>query len=45
MSAKSAKSKRQKGKAIPIQAFVDPEGSRRLRFPGFSDNRHKKVAK
>jgi len=24
-----------KGKAIPIQAWTGPEGSRRLRFPGF----------
>jgi hypothetical protein len=24
-----------KGKAIPLQAWTDPEGSRRLRFPYF----------
>jgi len=24
-----------KGKAIPLQAWTDPEGSRRLRFPDF----------
>jgi hypothetical protein len=24
-----------KGKAIPLQAWRDPEGSRRLRFPDF----------
>jgi hypothetical protein len=24
-----------KGKAIPLQALTDPEGSRRLRFPHF----------
>jgi hypothetical protein len=29
-----------KGKAIPIQAYIDPKGSRRLRLPGFSDNQH-----
>jgi hypothetical protein len=23
------------GKAIPVQAWIDPEGSRRLRFPDF----------
>jgi hypothetical protein len=25
-----------KGKAIPLQAWTGPEGSRRLRFPDFS---------
>ena len=24
-----------KGKAIPLQAWTDPEGSRKLRFPDF----------
>jgi len=24
-----------KGKAIPLKAWTDPEGSRRLRLPGF----------
>jgi hypothetical protein len=24
-----------KGKAIPLQAFVDPEGSRNMRLPDF----------
>jgi len=24
-----------KGKAVPLQAWSDPEGSRKLRFPGF----------
>jgi hypothetical protein len=28
----------------PIQAWTDPEGSRRLRLPGILDNRHMKVA-
>jgi hypothetical protein len=27
--------KRKKGKAIPLQAWGGPEGSRRLRFPDF----------
>jgi hypothetical protein len=27
--------KKGKGKAIPLQAWIDPEGSRRLRFPDF----------
>ena len=32
------------GKAIPLQAWTDPEGSRRLRFPDFKTiNRHMKV--
>jgi hypothetical protein len=26
---------RSKGKAIPLQALTSPEGSRRLRLPGF----------
>jgi len=29
-----------RGKAIPLQAWIDPEGSRRLRFPDFKDIRH-----
>jgi hypothetical protein len=32
-----------KGKAIPLQAWTDPEGSRRLRLPDFS--RHVKVVR
>jgi len=32
-----------KGKAIPLQAWIGPEGSRRLRFPDFRDIRHRKV--
>jgi hypothetical protein len=35
--------KKVKGKAIPLQAWTGPEGSRRLRFPIFQDNWHKKV--
>ena len=27
--------KRQKGKAVPLQAWSGPEGSRKLRFPDF----------
>ena len=27
-----------KGKAIPLQAWTGPEGSRNLRFPDFRDN-------
>ena len=27
--------KREKGKAVPLQAWSDPEGSRKLRFPDF----------
>ena len=34
-----------KGKAIPLQAWTDPEGSRRLRLPDFKDKRHKKVVR
>jgi len=34
-----------KGKAIPLQAWRGPEGSRRLRFPDFKDIRHIKVVK
>ena len=34
-----------RGKASPIQAWIGPEGSKRLRLPGFSDNWHMKVAK
>jgi hypothetical protein len=34
-----------KGTAIPIQAWTDPEGSRRLRLPEFLDNWHMKVAR
>ena len=27
-----------KGKAVPLQAWSGPEGSRKLRFPDFIDN-------
>jgi len=27
-----------KGKAVPLQAWTGPEGSRKLRFPDFPDN-------
>jgi len=27
-----------KGKAVPLQAWEGPEGSRKLRFPDFRDN-------
>jgi len=27
-----------KGKAVPLQAWTGPEGSRKLRFPDFRDN-------
>jgi len=33
-----------KDKAIPVQAWAGPEGSRRLKAPRFQDNRHMKVA-
>ena len=33
------------GKSISTQAYIGPEGYRRLRLPGFLDNRHKKVAR
>ena len=29
---------------IPLQAWSDPEGSRKLRLPQFQDNRHTRVA-
>jgi hypothetical protein len=32
-------------KAIPVQAWTGPEGSRRLRLPDFIDNRHLKVVR
>ena len=32
-----------KGKAIPLQAWTGPEGSRRFEAPRFQDNRHMKV--
>jgi len=31
----SASNRNEKGKVIPVKAWTDPEGSRRLRFPGF----------
>jgi hypothetical protein len=31
------------GKAIPLQAWTGPKGSRRLRLPEFLENRHMKV--
>ena len=34
-----------KGTAIPLQAWRGPEGSRRLRFPHFQDNRYMKVVR
>ena len=34
-----------KVKAVPLQAWTGPEGSRTLRFPDFKDNRHMKVAR
>ena len=34
-----------KGKAVPAQVWTDPEGSRRLRFPGFLDSIHTKVVR
>jgi hypothetical protein len=34
-----------KCKPIPVQDQMGPEGYRRLRVPGFSDNRHMKVAR
>jgi hypothetical protein len=34
-----------KGKAIPLQAWGGPEGSRRLRLPDFKTNRHMKVVR
>jgi hypothetical protein len=34
-----------KCKAIPVEAYIGPEGSRRLRVPGFSDNWQIKVAR
>jgi hypothetical protein len=33
------------GKAISLQAWTGPEGSRRLRLPEFPDNRHMKVVR
>jgi hypothetical protein len=33
------------GKAIPLQAWINPEGSRRLRLPDFKDNRNVKVVR
>jgi len=35
ISYKSPLSTLKKGKAIPLQAWTGPEGSRRLRFPDF----------
>jgi hypothetical protein len=32
-------------KAIPVQAWTDPEGFRMLRLPEFLDNRHMKVVR
>ena len=32
--------KRQKGKAVPLQACSGPEGSRKLRFPDFMTTAH-----
>ena len=33
------------GKAIPLQAWTDPEASRRLRLTEFLDNRHIKAVR
>jgi hypothetical protein len=32
--------KRLKGKAVPLQAWSDPDGSRKLRFPDFMTTAH-----
>jgi len=32
-------------KAIPLQAWTGPEGSRRLRLPDFEDNRQMKMVR
>jgi hypothetical protein len=37
-------SKLGKVKALPVQAKVGPKVSRRFRLPGFSNNRHIKIA-
>ena len=34
-----------KGKAVPLQAWSGPEGSRKLRFPDFSWQRHRMVVR
>jgi hypothetical protein len=34
-----------KGKGVPVRAQVGPEGNRRFRIPGLSENRHMKVAR
>ena len=34
-----------KGKAIPLQAWTGPEGSRKVEAPRFQDNRHMKVVR
>ena len=34
-----------KGKAVPLQVWIDPEGSRRLRLPEFSGCRYMKVVR
>jgi len=34
-----------KGKAIPLQAWAGPVGSRSLRLPNFKDNQHMKVVR
>jgi len=31
--------------ATPLQGWIDPKGSRRLRLPEFLDNRHMKVVR
>jgi hypothetical protein len=33
------------GKAIPLQAWTGPDGSRRLRLPDFKDSQHMKVVR
>jgi hypothetical protein len=32
-------------KANPVQVYIEPKGSRRLRLPGFSDTRHMEEAR
>ena len=37
--------KDKEGKAIPLQSWTVPEGSRRMRFPDFKTNQHMKVVR
>ena len=34
-----------KGKAVPLQAWIGPEGSRKLRFPDYMTQRHRMVVR